>query len=986
MFYRLFAYTIIYCLLSTSALAQRISYQDSLKVIELTQKGDAFLQSNELDSAILTLEKANTLINAIKDGPVEIVHGVKNRLGISYAYRGLNKRSIATFNELADFYRARNEEHKFDIQIAQLYSNIAINYNLLFDYAQSLRYFDSSLVIFQKRDLQLSDQSRLLYINKASNHLDLSNYQSAIENLEIAKLIRLSNPESDPTGYEKMKENLVLADALIEINQNKEEILEARNYLKENLRILEAINPNDQYVGSTYYNLQKTYRLLSEYDSAIYYGQKAVNFLQDQYGPTYPGLISRMASLGKLYALKGEGSTALDVLDKAIAIPTPQEIDKLPYKAQAHLSKAQVYLQNKSLDKVEKSIASATKLIFPTFENSDNIWMNPSVDSLFQSPIFSNYFIEKGALLKGLYDQTEDINYLKGALDAYILGIKIGMRTRKGLTSLRSKSLYSSYLANNFDQAIELAFLLQDQTKKLEDFWTMLWLSDLSKAATLKDFVQGKENITLGIPKHIASKEIDLKSNLLYYEQAVYKESFAKTVRSSEPNSENRLGLIKAKSALDEFIREVKRDYPNYYQLEYGSEGLFADAKTTDFTALRAGFKSQLVIDIHENSEAYLISFFDQKIQGAYKVPKSEQLEKSINELLRIISTKASGDYQKYAYTIYDKLLSPSLASSNPDKIVIIPAGKLAYLPFELLISEEADSKGFKDFKYLIKDYTISYQYAISLLKPGQKTKKSTKNEMLALSPDFDIIRSNYLSSSQDLVRGSIDKLSVLPFAKKELEKLSEVYKGDFLIGQNASEASFKSKAPTANMIHLATHSFINESNPLNSQLILGSDTNEDGLLHTYEIFGLSLQADLVTLSACNSGFGELQRGEGVISLARGFMYAGAANVLMSLWAVPDRSTSILMESFYTNINEGLSYDEAIRAAKLSYLASSDDNTAHPYYWGAFVFVGEDTMEQGPNYWPFLIIGALILIGITIWIAKATKPKNQSSKPINYFT
>ncbi len=975
-------FVVLMCLLAMSfqVSAQNTGIEtDSALVLSLTQKGDAYMHTNELDSAILVLDSANNIINRNKIENAELVLGAKNRLGISLAYKQQNRRSIEIFQELKDFYQQNNSKDTFNIQIARLYNNIAINYNLLFDYEQSLRHFDSSLVTFQKANAQFDNQIRLLYLNKALNHLDLSNHQSAVENIEIARLIRLDNPESDPSGYEKMKENMAYSEVLIELNQNPQDILEARSYLKENIALLNKLNPKDQYIGYGYSSLHKTYMLSNDYDSAVYYANETIQFFKTLYGANYTGLITKIADLGKVYSEMGEDEKALQILDSAISIPTPADIDKNVYKAEAHLWKAKVYLKNDALDSLQKDLIQATKLMFPSFSESENIFANPNTDSLFQNPFFSSFFIKKGNLLKGMYDQKAEVAYLKASLDSYILGINLGMRTRKGLAGLRAKSLFASMLTDNFDQAITVAYELYRSTKDPEDFWKIIWLSDLSKAATLKDKIKGKEQMALGLPKSLISKEIDLKSNLLYYEQKVFKESFTKNIRSSSQQDENTKELIQAKAEMELFLEELKRDFPNYYNLEYGN----TDASS--FNLLKSNYKStafpsdKLVIDFYDHKDYYLVSYLHNSSFGTYQVAKDESLENAIDLLQSMISTKAKGDYQRTAYAIYKATLAPILSNSQISDIIIVPDGKLAYIPFELLVNETIEKDDFKNLRYLIKDYTISYQYAFSLINKKQTSYPGSKSNVLALSPDFNLLQGRFMAQSDENTRGDIKFLGNLPNAQKELGNLAILFKGDFLSGELASESQFKNKAPYADIIHLATHSVINENNPMTSQLLLNQDETEDGFLHTYELFNLTLKADLVTLSACNSGYGELQKGEGVISLSRGFMYAGTPNIMMSLWAVPDLSTSELMGSFYQFIHKGQSYEQSLRNAKLEYLANADANTAHPYYWGAFVYIG-DTHTTSTQIWLFAILGFVIVLIFVLFIK--TRTANRLSKKI----
>ena len=135
--------------------------------------------------------------------------------------------------------------------------------------------------------------------------------------------------------------------------------------------------------------------------------------------------------------------------------------------------------------------------------------------------------------------------------------------------------------------------------------------------------------------------------------------------------------------------------------------------------------------------------------------------------------------------------------------------------------------------------------------------------------------------------RSEIDSLPDLPFAEDEVRSIAAILNGDTNTGSSVSEAMFKNAASGHNIIHLASHSRIDDIDPMNSEIIFSTSENdkEDGLLHTYELFNLNLNADLVCLSACNTGIGKYYKGEGIMSLARGFSYAGVPNVMMSLVA-----------------------------------------------------------------------------------------------------
>jgi CHAT domain-containing protein len=175
-------------------------------------------------------------------------------------------------------------------------------------------------------------------------------------------------------------------------------------------------------------------------------------------------------------------------------------------------------------------------------------------------------------------------------------------------------------------------------------------------------------------------------------------------------------------------------------------------------------------------------------------------------------------------------------------------------------------------------------------------------------------------------------------FIDRWLSRRSRVY-----LEREATEGNLKHAGlEQYRYVHFATHGVVDEKHPRQSGLLLMEEkgSTEDGVLHLGEIYNLSLNADLVVLSACETGLGQLARGEGVIGLTRGFLYAGASSVLVSLWRAADATTATLMADFYRELLTGKPASHALREAKLRAIRR-DPESAKPYSWSAFVLIGE---------------------------------------------
>ncbi len=290
---------------------------------------------------------------------------------------------------------------------------------------------------------------------------------------------------------------------------------------------------------------------------------------------------------------------------------------------------------------------------------------------------------------------------------------------------------------------------------------------------------------------------------------------------------------------------------------------------------------------------------------------------------------------------LYQKLfqpLEPYLATAR--KLIIVPDGALAYLPFETLVSGTT---------YLLERFAISYApsaSALAALRTSQSAAHSSApHEAKGLIAFGDPVYAPSGQPQPALARNS--DLKQLPYTRTEVNEIAALFptlERRVFLGLDAQEQNVKTQPlQEYRYIHFAAHSYINEDHPARSGIILSrlTDSNEDGMLQISEVMRLKLNADLVTLSACRTGLGKLLHGEGMIGLTRAFFYAGTKSVVVSLWNVNDIATASLMKSFYQNLRQGKTKEDALRLAKLELLKGPQRAWRHPYYWAAFVLVGE---------------------------------------------
>jgi CHAT domain-containing protein len=186
-------------------------------------------------------------------------------------------------------------------------------------------------------------------------------------------------------------------------------------------------------------------------------------------------------------------------------------------------------------------------------------------------------------------------------------------------------------------------------------------------------------------------------------------------------------------------------------------------------------------------------------------------------------------------------------------------------------------------------------------------------------------------------------RLPSLPWAEREVRALDGILPTDLYLGPDCTEEEFKNRSRDYSILHIATHTVTDERDPLNTALVWSRDpfSNEDGYLHAFELYGMEVNADLVFLSACQTGAGPYYRGEGSMSLAHGFIYAGSRNVVTGLWDIDDKTSYEITTEFYRQLANGAAPDEALRQAKLRLIEGDDPVRAAPYYWAGFVLSGK---------------------------------------------
>jgi CHAT domain-containing protein len=319
-----------------------------------------------------------------------------------------------------------------------------------------------------------------------------------------------------------------------------------------------------------------------------------------------------------------------------------------------------------------------------------------------------------------------------------------------------------------------------------------------------------------------------------------------------------------------------------------------------------------------------------------HSLPSAEQITKLTKAYLTKVN--AGKDERLEARALYSALIAP-IAAREWNSLIIVPDGSLHLIPFGALL----DSAG----TYLIQRGSICIAPSASVLATLMR-----EPEIRRAKPFLGIAFSEAVTDSATVAktRGIADirggDIKPLQYSREEVDEANQALGGNGVIlqGMSASETALKSEPLSEfRIIHIAAHSVGDEIEPDRAAIVLHPGNSvEDGLWQAREIRHTRLNADVVVLSACETGSGRLQGEEGIMNLARAFLTAGTKSVVASLWDVDDRSTATLMEDFYQHLAKGESIALALRSCQLEFIKTYGEK-ARPHLWAGFEVIGDGT-------------------------------------------
>ena len=798
-------------------------------------------------------------------------------------------------------------------------NNIAVNYNELEDYEKGLKFYEEAkkykLKSGEKEDLSVIFEN----IGKCLKNLNRFDeaYDACKKALELSFSAERPELEHQISAYEG------LADLYIKINKNDSALICAD-------KLLELIKKSNSRLENTYIVLGKIYSAANEFVKARYYFEKAENIVYAKFGKKNFNTARVLYAFASSYLKEKNLNKAFNYIQKAINANSTEDYESLDFKS------------------------------------------NPELKSIVNLDLMINQLRLKSIIMDSM--RVNNVNNIK-ALDIYKTSntvINILLEINQTI-NYQSKSFWLNERTHTlFQHAIYYALLAAEEEKDEKYKEEAFLMAERSKSILLFESLQEKNALRFaGIPDSLIEKESGLRKYAIFIEK---QKRDAVNEKNQERIAEYDRELLEIQQEIDKLTVVLRQKYPAYYQLKYPELKIKPKdimSKLGDSTVMLEYFQGKqrsFVFVLRNNS-------FDchQIVADSTVTNRVLDFQKLVSDLPYAVKSPDEyfGKYSSSALELYNFWLKPFLSPKDKGKrLVIISDGSLSYMPFDALFTQKPETKqaNYSNLPYLLRAYTVNYDYSAQLWLQHQQPKPQLNGKILAMAPtyikkseDTLALRNRMRSGKERDLRNGITEL---PGAEKEIKLLKNSYKGFYPTKMNASERVWKKNSADYGIVHFAMHGLIDENEPEFSSLVFAEDgdAQEDNFLYAYEIKQSKLNASLVVLSACETGVGKYQRGEGVMSIGRGFMYAGVPSVVMTLWKLNDQSAAELIGNFYKNLAKGMQKDKALQQAKLQYLEASNNNTAHPALWGCLMQLGDYSVIkiEKVNYFNYLIISLVL--------------------------
>lgn len=830
-------------------------------------------------------------------------------------------------------------------------NNIAMTYCETGNWNEAIDYFEQALQITRSLGMKADEGTALMnlgmcyeYVGKPQEAL---NYY--LQALQIAREV------GDQEGEAKTLANIAVRYSRLGQWQK------ALNYDQKSLEILRklGVKPMEAQVLN---NIGTTYGHLGQNNEALSYHQKALYIAREV--QAQPLEASALSGIATAYNSLRQFENAINYYEKAIDIKR----DVGDREGECHaLNALGITLQNagrhqEAIDLHRQALNIARKIGSPKEEGHAlnslghiyyqlNQW--DDAISTYQQALKilekAGHLEEKGRILDGMARVYTYLERWQEACDYFDLACEEFEHLRSELVSDDTRTSFFSTAENTFQNYIYLLMYLYQRTPKNWLLLKAFHICERGRARSLL-FLLGEKlaDIWRNVDPALIAQKRGLLAELTQIQNRLIQPMLSEKERSRLLSQRDEFDL-----QLRQLEAQIRFTNPSYATLTQPEPFTLQEVQEQVLDEETVLMEYALGI---EASYLWVVTKHEFEV---YFLPPKDEIEHKVRELRAAILDTIVCKYP-YGYELYCMLVQPAEKLLKHKRLIIIPDGILYYLPFELLLTEpqkEMAKLNYTILPYLVRRHAIAYAPSATLLSTLKQNihhaslLRSNQQKFIAFA---DPLFTNE-SESGVMLRSALSQtrysgLCPLPATRIEAESIAKLFgegKVTLRLGSEATKRAAQSAEMKAyDYVHFATHGLLNEEKPQFSGIVLTPDDEGDGFLQTFEIFNIDLKADIVVLSACQTGLGKIVSGEGVIGLTRAFFYAGASTVCASLWSVADESTADLMQKFYKKLvavkhddSDPIDKVEALQQAQIEMI--TEGKWSSPYYWAPFVLIGD---------------------------------------------
>lgn len=911
--------------INNAEILYRKAFNEAQKVSDLVISSKAAINLGICSDAKGDIEKARKYfwegINlAEKINDAEAMALGYSELGVSYTFTYDLVNAKKYYLSAYRYYKKINNA----VRLSLLSNNIGRLYINFSDYKSAAKYYETGIQFAgdDKRSQALN------LIGLADVYANLSNYSKALKYYNEAQKITSELNEHSLTTE--------VSTGLGALNFNLGKFKNAAFYYKFAFELQNKMN--DAFgladilhkLGLTYFRMDSLASAENYFLESIKQARKSNNELAE---------ISSIMDLADLYLYKGDASSAESFIKKAKSLAKARNWENIL---------AELAIVEGSASEKKKNFNSAKQFYFAALNSAKHL----------------NDYNLQIASYSSLGNLFHAFGFTEAAESFYQAGIN--------LVETLSKPLFE-------ETEIQISYF--ETKRKLYDSYAELLLEkkDYEKAFLVIDKSRSRNTMQNLLSIKLSQNSISKNENEIIYEldwmihSGIYSEPESDSLKSIL--NEQLKKLIEKEPSIKkllepEFLASVK-DFQNILKEDENFISYYSSKNNTYLFLVNKNLFKTFNLNINKNEIGSLLSKISPNFSSSRDKPNI------INKDLFALNAKASND-------LYKKILAPITEfASAGEKLIISPSMELLVFPFDLLVTDFNDSESYYDYtnkNFLVSKYVTSYTPSASAYAQAQKTSSNIKSSALLVGDPAIEIQNEQFSERRGLLEESVGlprSFALLPlkYSSDEIKMIRNIIKADkVFMSKDATETNFKAYAESSSIIHLSTHSLLFKNQPL---IFFSNffDSDNDGFLEASEIAQLKLKSDLVVLSSCSSGLGMLDESEGILGMTKSFFDAGAKSIVVTLWEVNDKYTSIFMTIFYKKLSEGFDKAAALQQAKVEFIKKHSPN---PYFWGAFVLSGNTDavkFESPSSFITYLLIAVIAIMILLLYKAVSRRKK-----------